>query len=144
MHPLGTFSPARKCTQWELFFYYRQSIPTRSVRFQLQDHQKSNSNNQNLRPNLAELDVIANIHTSSWKMCTRYLFLVAVALPFLVQCMNSSQIACTTQRCCRIPTVHFGHRIAQLQTNTNVQPNGDEIPHENATNSQYRTWPNKL
>ena len=60
-------------------------------------------------------------------MCTRYLF-VAVALPFLVRCMNSSQIACTTQRCSRIPTVHFGHRIAQLQTNTNVQPNGDEIP----------------
>ena len=132
MHPLGTFSPARKCTQGELFFFITgQSIPTRSVRFQLQDHQKSNSNNQNLRPNLAELDVITNIHTSSWKMCTRYLFLVAVALPFLVRCMNSSQIACTTQRCSRIPTVHFDHRI-------------DEIPHENATNSQYRTWPNTL
>jgi hypothetical protein len=56
------------------------------------------------------------------------MILVAVVLPFLVQCMNSSQIACTTQRCSRIPTVHFGHRIAQLQTNTNVQPNGDEIP----------------
>ena len=61
-------------------------------------------------------------------MYIRYLFLVAVALPFLVQCMNSSQIACTTQRCSRIPTVHFDHRIAQLQINMNAQPNGDELP----------------
>ena len=113
------------------FIITGQSIPTRSVRFQLQDHQKSNSNNQNLRPDLAELDVKTNIHTSSWKLCTRYLFLVAVALPFLVRCMNSSQIACTTQRCSRIPTVYFDHRI-------------DEIPYEDATNSQYRTWPNTL
>ena len=63
-------------------------------------------------------------------MCTRYLFLVAVALPFLVRCMNSSQIACTTQRCSRIPTVHFGPQITQLQSNTNLQPNGDEIPQQ--------------
>ena len=61
-------------------------------------------------------------------MYTHYLFLVAVALTFLVQCMNSSQIACTTQRFSRIPTVHFGQRITQLQINMNAQPNGDEIP----------------
>jgi len=140
MHPLGTFSPAKSVPK-ELFFkanLYPPEVFVSSSRITKSQTQTTNTSGPSLGnevvtsiDNLAELDVITDIHTSSWKMCIRYLFLVAVALPFLVRCMNSSQIACTTQRCSRIPTVHFDHRI-------------DEIPHKNATNSQYRTWPNTL